>query len=164
MYSAASVLGAVVNETVPLVGLIWIRRLVGAEHPHFSRSFVIAMLIFGSSFEASGSGAGVVRVAYIRLLAIVAFFGGTTLAFSLLPLAGVALVSSGALVSLVCFGLGFFGGVGPCITDLFLPFAGVSGGCAAASAYDFVCWHCNMLTCRVAFAAKAATFVNRSLV
>ena len=63
MYLAASVPGAVVRETVPLVGFIWIWRLVGAEHPHFCSSFVIAILILGSSFEASGSGAGVARVA-----------------------------------------------------------------------------------------------------
>ena len=35
------------------------------------------------------------------------------MAFSLLPLAGVALVSSGARASFVCFCLGFIGGVGP---------------------------------------------------
>jgi len=63
MYSAASVPGAVVRETVPLMGFIWIWRLVWAEHPHFSSSFVIAILIVGSSFEASGSGAGVAQVA-----------------------------------------------------------------------------------------------------
>jgi len=62
MYSAASVRGAVVREMVPLVGFIWIRRLVGAEHPHFCSFFVIAILILGSSFEASGRGAGVARV------------------------------------------------------------------------------------------------------
>ena len=63
MYSAASVPGAVVRETVPLVGFIWIWRLVGAEHPHFCSSFVIAVLILVSSFEASGSCAGVAQVA-----------------------------------------------------------------------------------------------------
>jgi len=34
-------------------------------------------------------------------------------AFSLLPLAGVAPLFSGARASFVCFCLGFFGGVGP---------------------------------------------------
>jgi len=63
VYSAASVPGAVVRETVPFVGFIWIWRLVGAEHPHFCSCFVIAIFILGSSFEASGGGAGVARVA-----------------------------------------------------------------------------------------------------
>jgi len=84
-------------------------------------------------------------------------------AFSLLALAGIALVSSGARAFFVCFGLGFSGRVGHCAADLFLPFAGVLGGCAAASAYDFVCGCCNMLTCGVVFAAEAGTLVDTSL-
>ena len=53
--------------------------------------------------------------------------------------------------------------MGPCVADLLLPFAGVLSGCAAGSAYDFVCGCCTMLTCGVVFAAEAATFVDRSL-
>ena len=83
--------------------------------------------------------------------------------FSLLPLVGVALVSSSARASFVCFCLRFFEGVYPCVADLFLLFAGVLGGCAAASAYDFVCGRCDMLTCAVVLAAKGAIFVDRSL-
>src|ERR1700761_3419416 len=76
----------------------------------------------------------------------------------------------GALPSLFCLFLGFFGGVGPMVPDLFFPFlAGVVGGCcplddAAASAYDFGCCLCTMLTWGVFFAVDAATLVERSLV
>jgi len=108
MYSAGLVPGTVFRETVPLVGFIWIWRLVGAEHPHFCSSFVIAMFILGWSFEASGTGAGIARVASIPLLPLVAFFWRKIVAFALLPLPGVALVSSGARACFVCFCLGFF--------------------------------------------------------
>ena len=47
--------------------------------------------------------------------------------------------------------------------DLFLPLAGVFGGCAAASAYDFLCGRYNMLTGGVVFGAESATFMDRSL-
>ena len=59
MYSLDSTVGEVVSETVPVVGLTWIWRLVGAEQPHFLSSFVIAVLIFGSRLRASDRGVGV---------------------------------------------------------------------------------------------------------
>ena len=59
MYSLDSTVGGVVRETVPVVGLTWIWRLVGAEQPHFFSSFVMAIPIFGSRFRASDRGVGI---------------------------------------------------------------------------------------------------------
>jgi len=64
----------------------------------------------------------------MRLLAMVSVFGlaagggegeGVLLADSAAP--------SGALTSFFCFCLGFLGGVGPTVDDLFFPFGGVLG-------------------------------------
>ena len=63
MYSIDSAPGGVVRETVPVVELICICRLVGAEDPHFWSSLVIAILICGSSLAKLGRGIGVARVA-----------------------------------------------------------------------------------------------------
>ena len=75
MYSIDSDPGGVVRETVPVVALICICRLVGAEQPHFWSSLAMAMLICGSSLAELGRGIGVARVAYMRLLAMVMVFG-----------------------------------------------------------------------------------------
>ena len=62
MYSIDLAPGGVVKETVPVVRLIGISRLVGAEHPHFSSSVAIAMLISGSSLAKLGRTMGVEQV------------------------------------------------------------------------------------------------------
>jgi len=62
VYSINSDPGRVVRETVPVVALICICRLVGAEHPHFWSSLAMAMLICGSSLAELGKGMGVARV------------------------------------------------------------------------------------------------------
>jgi len=63
VYSIDSAPGGVVRETVPVVALICICRLVGAEHPHFLSSLAIVMLICGSSLAELGRGVGVAGVA-----------------------------------------------------------------------------------------------------
>jgi len=100
----------------------------------------MAMLICGSSLAELGRGIGVARVAYMRLLAMVTVFGHAAGGGGggVVSLAGSA-ASSGALTSFFCLCLGFLGGVGPTVTDLFFPLGGVLGagislGVAAASA------------------------------
>ena len=100
----------------------------------------MTMLICSSSLAELGRGIGVARVGLMRLLAMIIVFGraadgGGRVGVSL---AGSA-ASSGALTSFFCFCLGFLGGVGPPVADLFFPLggvlgAGVSFGVAAASA------------------------------
>jgi len=50
------------RETVPVVRLICICRLMGEEHPHFWSSLAIAMLICGLSLAELGRGMGVAQV------------------------------------------------------------------------------------------------------
>ena len=63
MYSMNSAPGRVVSDTVPVVVLICICRLVGAELPHFWSSLAMVMLICGSSLAEVGRGMGVAQVA-----------------------------------------------------------------------------------------------------
>jgi len=63
VYLIDSAPGGVVRETVLVVALICICRLVEAEHPHFWSSLAIAMLICGLSLAELGRGMGVARVA-----------------------------------------------------------------------------------------------------
>jgi len=88
----------------------------------------MAMLICGSSLAELGRVMGVVQVAYMRLLAMVMVFGRAAGGGGGggMSLAGSA-ASSCALTSFFCFCLGFFGGVGPTVADLFFPLGGVLG-------------------------------------
>ena len=143
-------MGGVAWKTVPLVGLTWISRLVGAEQLHFFSSFVITILIIGSKLRAFDNGTGVVLVAYILLQLMLSDLGckrGSSIGWSVAASPGPRF-----LPSFFCFVLRFLDGVGSMVADLFFSLlTGVVGGCcprdgAAASTCDLGCCLCTMLT------------------